>query len=225
MGEIRIGVLGGTFNPVHVGHLHIARAVQRAFSLSRVHFVVACSPPHKRPGDLIPLMHRYAMVSLAVAGENSFLPSLVELEPKQSAYTIDTLGKLARAAGNGTLYFIAGGDSLVEVHSWRDSRRLLESHNFIFVTRPGTGRLELPRLLPPEALRRVRDWRGLGPVALRRRIEAEPGGEGGIYIVDVKAPDISSSRIRELARRGSLPGRTVPAGVRDYIRKLELYGE
>ncbi len=225
MGEIRIGVLGGTFNPVHVGHLHIARAVQRAFSLARVHFVVACSPPHKRSEDLIPLMHRYAMVSLAVAGENLFLPSLVELEPKQSAYTIDTLDKMARTAGSGKLYFIAGGDSLMEVRSWHNSRRLLESYSFIFVIRPGTGKLEFPRLLPPDALRRLRDWRGLGPVALRRRIEAEPEGESGIYIVDVKAPDISSSRIREMARRGSPLGRMVPAGVRDYIRKLELYGE
>ena len=227
LGEIRIGVLGGTFNPVHAGHLHLARAARRAFSLSRVHFVVACAPPHKRPGDLIPLMHRYAMVSLALAGEKEFVPSLVELGPKASGFAIDALGKLARQAGRTgeRLYFIAGGDSLAEVHSWRESRKLLESYDFIFVTRPGTGTLELPRLLPPGVLRKVRDWRGLGPVSLRRRIGAEPGGESRIYIVDAKAPDISSSRIRELVRRGKTPGRMVPAGVREYIRKLELYGE
>ena len=96
MGVVRIGVLGGTFNPVHNGHLHIARNIQEFFALKQVHFVVATTPPHKSLEDLIPFNHRYAMVSLAVAGVSSFIPSLVELEPEASPFSIDTMDKLSQ---------------------------------------------------------------------------------------------------------------------------------
>jgi len=163
-GGLRLGVLGGTFNPVHLGHLHIARSVQRLFSLSEVLFVVAAKPPHKPLDALIPLMHRYAMVSLATAGEASFVPSLVELEPQASSFSVDTMSKLARqvARANGILYFIAGGDSLLEVKSWRKSERLLTAFNFVFVVRPGTGTVDPGKTLPSKAVPRVCDLTGLG---------------------------------------------------------------
>ena len=228
LGGLRLGVLGGSFNPIHFGHMHIARSCQRLFSLSRVHFVVAASPPHKSGEDMIPFMHRYAMVCLATMGRPSFVPSLVELEPPASPFSVDTLGKLAGQVDRrkGILYFIAGEDSLNEVKSWRESETLLTTYNFIFVRRPGTRKEDHRDILPERSLSQVLDLCGLGRVQIRRRIgEEERSGESRIYIVDLNAPDISATEIRILAGAGKSLKSAVPAPVRDYIRKLNLYGE
>jgi nicotinate-nucleotide adenylyltransferase len=226
MKGIRLGVLGGTFNPVHFGHLHIARSVKRLFSLSEVRFVVAATPPHKPLEGVIPLIHRYAMVSLATAGESSFIPSLVELEPQASPFSVDTMSKLARQTSrvHGILYFIAGGDSLLEVKDWRKSEELLTNFNFIFVVRPGTGRVNPEEVLPSQAVPRVCDLTGLGPGGIRRRIAGQDASENRIYIVNVNAPDISATKIRERSGAGKSIHRAVPGPVREYIEKFNLYG-
>ncbi|MBN1569282.1 MAG: nicotinate (nicotinamide) nucleotide adenylyltransferase [Acidobacteria bacterium] len=226
MGIVRIGVLGGTFNPIHLGHLHIARSIQRIFSLSQVHFVVAMTPPHKTPENLISFSHRYAMVSLAVAGIPSFIPSMIELEPQRSSFTIDTMRKLADnpAEGKRNFYFIAGGDSLMEVNSWRRSETLLTSYNFIFVVRPGIDLAEYRAALPKRAVSRVRDLTGLGRVQMQRRLSEENERDARIYIVDAGAPDISATRIRSLLASGKPVHRMVSKTVCEYIRKLRLYG-
>ena len=221
----RIGVLGGTFNPVHFGHLHIANAIKKLFSLAQVHFVVATVPPHKAPEDLIAFTHRYAMVSLATAAIPSFKPSLVELEPEASPYSVDTMDKLARRAfrDNDTLFFIAGGDSLAEVKTWRESERLLNSYSFIFVVRPRTATANPKDVLPGSASALVCDLTGVGPVRARRIIKKQ-SRSNHLYIVDVGAPDVSATRIRQLVSLGKSIHRMVPVPVRDYIRKLHLYG-
>jgi nicotinate-nucleotide adenylyltransferase len=221
----RIGVLGGTFNPIHFGHLHIAERIRKLFSLSRVYFVVATAPPHKAPENLIPFVHRYAMVGLATEGTRSFVPSLIELEPKASSFSVDTMDKLARSVERSSvLYFIAGGDSLTEVQTWRESEKLLTSYNFIFAVRPGTGSINPGNVLPEKASAHVRDLTGLGRESMRR-IVREESDENRIYVVDVGAPDISATQIRRLASmRKSIRG-MVPASVCEYIGKLHLYGE
>lgn len=226
MGVVRIGVLGGTFNPIHNGHLHIARNIQELFALKQVHFVVATTPPHKSLDDLIPFNHRYAMVSLAVAGASSFIPSLVELEPEASPFSIDTMGKLARRMGldRNSLYFIAGADSLLEVKSWQQSERLLNSYNFLFVLRPGIDRILPEDVLPSKVLPRVRNYTGLERVQMLSCIAEEADGESRIYIVDVGAPNISATKIRGLTSSQKSIRRLVPDPVREYIRKLHLYG-
>ncbi len=221
----RIGILGGSFNPIHMGHLHIAAAVQKLFCLSQVHFVVATEPPHKAPGDLIQFPHRYAMVSLATAGMNRFKPSLAELEPVASPYSVDTMEKMSRYARRekGTLYFIAGGDSLAEVRTWKESEKLLSSYNFVFALRPGTDASDPADLLPKKTLNRVLDLRNVGRTKARRIID-EQERSARIFIVDVQAPDISATQIRRLASSGKSVRHLVPAPVSDYIRKLRLYG-
>jgi nicotinate-nucleotide adenylyltransferase len=222
----RIGVLGGSFNPIHLGHMHIAGTIQTLFSLSEVHFVVAAEPPHKVPEDLILFSHRYAMVSLATAETASFLPSLAELEPKASPFSVDTMEKLSHYARRekGVLYFIAGGDSLAEVKTWRESEKLLSTYNFVFAVRPGAGPANPRDVLPEKTVRRVRDLTKVPRIAARRIIN-EPGRSARIYIVDVNAPDISATQIRRLASSGKSILRMVPRPVSDYIRKLRLYGE
>jgi nicotinate-nucleotide adenylyltransferase len=225
VGVVRIGVLGGTFNPIHFGHLYIARNIREIFSLSQVHFVVSTKPPHKST-QLIPFAHRYAMVGLAVSGESSFIPSLMELEPPKSVFSIDTMRKFARSTDQNPWvpYFIAGGDSLLEISSWRQSEKLLNSYNFIFVVRPGTGRIVPGEVLPKEAASRVLDLTGFSRGRMRRRIMEEGTGQNRIFIVDIGAPDISATRIRNLAASKKSIRRMVPESVREYIRKLHLYG-
>ncbi len=227
MEVVRVGVLGGTFNPIHYGHLHIARNIQELFSLSQVFFVVSAVPPHKPLEDLIPFAHRYAMVSLAITGIPSFIPSLIELEPQASPFSVDTMRKVSGCLGRdrSILYFIAGGDSFLEVKSWRESEKLLTSYNFVFVMRSGIEHAAPEDVLPERAVARVRDLTGLRRVQMRRRIAEESAGETRIYLVDIGAPDISATQIRNLASSGRSIRRMVPRPVHEYIRKLHLYGE
>jgi len=227
MGQVGIGVLGGTFNPIHRGHLHIAKSVQSLFALSRVYFVVSCEPPHKSAEDLIPFAHRYAMTSLAVEKEISFIPSMVEMESAISPYTIDTLDKLRLIEERNRLFFIAGVDSLLEIASWRESERLLAEYNIIFVTRPWDEPICAEKCLPADAFLRTRNLTKLNRAQAKKKIAGEPKDENRIYIVDVKAPDISSTKIRAFAaEKGGKRKicRMLPPSVRVYIRKLRLYG-
>ncbi len=226
MGATRLGVLGGTFNPIHLGHLHLAQCATRLFGLDLVYFVVAAAPPHKRLQNLIPLAHRYAMVSLATAGTPSFVPSLIELDPPESPFSIHTLEKFTRLNPGKSIYFLAGGDSLAEVSTWRESGKLLTSYNFVFVTRPGCDSFKTDSVLPAEAIPSVRNLAGLGPRQLRRRIRIEESTPGSkLFIVDVGALDISASQIRRLASCGKGIRFFVPAAVHEYLQKTHLYGE
>jgi nicotinate-nucleotide adenylyltransferase len=157
---------------------------------------------------------------------SSFVPSLVELESEASPFSIDTMGKLARRMGldGGSLFFIAGGDSLLEVKSWQQSERLLNSYNFIFVLRPGTDRIVPEAVLPSKVLPRVRDFAGFERGEMLSCIAKEADGENRIYIVDVEAPNISATQIRGLTSSKKSIRRLVPDPVREYIRKLHLYG-
>jgi nicotinate-nucleotide adenylyltransferase len=224
----RLGVLGGSFNPVHFGHLRIAQRCREIFELSQVLFVVASVPPHKPPQGLIPFAHRYAMVSLATSGHPDFVPSAAELEPPASSYSIDTLRKLEQQFGvrGKDIYFIAGGDSLMEVAGWHKAEDLLQAYNFIFVMRPGFTAPDLARILPRPTLARVTDLRGLTPDRMRRDLAgAVAAPECRIFPCDVEAPDIASSQIRILAGAAETLGHLVPASVHEYILKLHLYGE
>jgi nicotinate-nucleotide adenylyltransferase len=221
-------VFGGTFNPIHLGHLHIANRAQRLFGLSRIYFVVATEPPHKRGGELPPLSHRYAMVSLATAGYPSFVPSLLELEAPASPYTIHTMGKLARQTGNKgkMLYFIAGSDSLNDICSWKDSEELLSSYNFIFAVRPGIRLKNLSACLPKPVQARVYDLTEISPRQISEEVRSRTSASrSSIFIADLGELDISASGIRKLAAGGKSLSHLVSPPVQEYIQKLKLYGE
>jgi nicotinate-nucleotide adenylyltransferase len=224
--EFRVGVLGGTFNPIHLGHLHIAQEIQKLFSLTQVHFVVASAPPHKSLDGLIPFSHRYAMVSLATATNPSFIPSMVELETPSSPFSIDTMEKMESRfrRQKGIIYFIAGRDSLNDVKAWKESEKLLVSYNFIFAGRPGAAEIMYKDALPGRAASRVIDMAGISRRAIMRRL-ADQGRKKRIYIVDVGAPNISATQIRRLASSGKSIRQYVPGPVCEYLNKICLYGE
>ncbi len=226
MSARKLGVLGGTFDPIHLGHLHVAQRTHRLFDLAETHFVVSTSPPHK--SALTALYHRYAMVCLATTAHRGYIPSLVELESPASPFSVHTMSKLAhvRDRVQRKLYFIAGADSLLDVAGWRESRELLSSHSFVFVARPGVSLPEVDTLLPRKVRPNVRDLRGLGPRLLRQRIQTEEKPlRNRIYVIDVAALEVSSSEIRQLVSSGKKVTHMLPPSTHEYIHKLNIYGD
>ena len=154
-----IAIYGGSFDPVHVGHLAVARAAQRRFHLEEIHFVVAGRPPHKLKQEPAPFPHRFAMTALGCSGHNHFVPSLAEAGADFSGrtvhYSIDTVRHFRhRIAHPGDrLFFILGVDSFLEISLWRNYELLLAACDFIVASRPGYHMEPLRLVIPPELLK------------------------------------------------------------------------
>jgi len=213
---LKVGILGGSFDPLHNAHLHLAAAAQLALGLQQVVFVVAPVPPHKNAADLTPAPHRFAMVCRALEAHPNFFASAVELEDPDNPFTVVTLAKLCRKHDwqPEQIFFIAGGDSLKFFSTWRDWQELLAGrYHFVFVRRPG---LEF-------------DLTGLGlPEAIRARFRTAPSPEdlpGTHYWLELNAPDISGTVIRARVAAGEDISGLVPAEVVRHISKYGLYGD
>ncbi len=133
----KIGILGGTFNPVHLGHLLIAQDALETVGLSSVRFIPSATPPHKHVEHLAPAAHRLAMLKLAVRGDDRFAVDDQEIKRGGKSYSVDTVLELKRREPRAEFYFIIGADSLQQLHTWREIDALLEACSFIAVTRPG----------------------------------------------------------------------------------------
>ena len=217
-----LALFGGTFDPVHCGHLAAARAARDRFGLDAVHFVVAGRPPHKSRAPLSPYPHRCAMVALACAGQPRLSLSLAEAGPDFSgsatSYSIDLVrAHRKRLPRSAHLYFLIGADAFLEIGKWRESEALLDSCDFIVVSRPGfrleTLRAALPGgMLAAESMARRAVARG----ALRLR-------RSTVHLITSVHVDVSSTGIRSrLARRLSVRS-LVPRDVEEYICKQALY--
>jgi len=197
-----IGILGGTFNPIHYAHLIIAQEARACFGLDKVLFIPNHVPPHRSDqAELAGDEDRYAMVQLATATNSHFQPSRLELERPGPSYSADTVEELARLHPDSRLAFITGADSLLE-YQWYRFQRLLEMVCcFIVATRPTS---------PVKALE-------------QRILEMEPPGRDKIQILTVPGMDISSTWIRQRIRRGLPIKYLVPEPVEEYIEKRGLY--
>ena len=133
---MKIGVMGGAFNPIHIGHLNAASEVAERVGLDKVYFVVSARPPHKPKDSLIDTKSRYEMVEIACADNDRFLPSHVEIDRPGKSYTIDTMRYYQKKHGR-EVYFIAGHDALIDIAMWKSASILLKTCNFIAVTPPG----------------------------------------------------------------------------------------
>ena len=210
---------GGTFDPVHVGHLEVARGVAQLFEIEKVVFIPAQMAPHKIGRPVTEPLHRYAMLALATQSDPQLSISSFELDDPNRRYTVDTVEHFQRTLGDETeLFFMMGADSWSEITTWREWERLLTMTNHIVVTRPGFEPLTTHVGTIGE---RIVDLRGkLFKAATSRRTP-------NIFFTDVVMKDISATRIRRLAREGRTYELTeiLPAAVLEYIKKYGIYRE
>ncbi len=212
---MRIAIFGGTFDPIHRGHLAVARAAQRKFQLDRIYFVPAGAPPHKRGQRLTALAHRYAMVALATAGEASFVPSLAEAEAAEPSSSVDTLRRFRQGLGRrDRLYFLIGIDAFREIAKWREPAGVLRLAETIVVSRPGFSLADVVRSLPAELRGKAKAVRAGGEIAL-------PGGR--VHLLPGVRRPVAGTEIRAAAARGDELARLVPTAVAEYIEKMHLY--
>ncbi len=212
---MKIGILGGTFDPIHRGHSYVARCVLRMFSLNHVLFMVSKLPPHKEKDDLTSPFHRYAMVVLDLLDDRDLYPSPWELERGTLSYTIETLQYFARRHPGDEYCFISGSDSLHEIHLWKDYGKLLREHCFIFVQRPGIE-VDLDKLGVSASSRGT-----IRAVCEKERPTIRPGQS---FLIAINAPAVSSTSIREMIVSGKQPSADmVSPAVLQYIRRHRLY--
>jgi nicotinate-nucleotide adenylyltransferase len=214
---VNIALFGGTFDPIHAGHLAAARAARRRFRLDKVLFIPTGNPPHKTHNHLTDYARRYAMVSLACTGEPGLIPSAIEAPTADGSphYSIDTVRAVRRRLQRSDhLYFLLGADAFLDLPLWKDFRGLLDSVEFIVVSRPGFDASAIRKVAPPDLL----VSRGLpqraGTIRLRH---------GAIHILrGVDAP-VASRDIRQAVRARQPVTGLVPPLVEEYILKEGLY--
>ncbi|MDH7511437.1 MAG: nicotinate-nucleotide adenylyltransferase [Clostridiales bacterium] len=219
MPEERIGLLGGTFNPIHLGHLRAAEEIEEKFSLAAVLFIPSYIPPHKLTTEIAAPADRLAMVKLAVQGWPRFAASSIEIEARETSYSITTIDKVKRAYQDAWLFFIVGVDAFLEIETWKSYREVLEQCRFIVVSRPGYSLGQAKKVLPGEYRDKILDARGLG------RVGQSSIRKNQIFLVDIQALDISSTEIRRRIRRGEPIKGLVPEAVEEYINNNRLYQE
>ena len=209
--ERRIGLFGGTFNPIHLGHLRGAEEIREAFGLQEVIFIPAADPPHKMTEEIIEAHHRLEMVKRATRKNPQFFTSDAELKRPGKSYSIDTI-RYFREKFKDSLYFILGRDAFVEIETWKDFQSLFSFCNFIIMVRPGVIQASL---LPA----------GLAP-AFRydQGVSGWIHGSGNIiFFKEINFLDISSTKVRELVEKGASIKYLVPPEVEAYIEKHGLY--
>jgi nicotinate-nucleotide adenylyltransferase len=213
------GLFGGTFDPIHIGHLRCASEMQEIFGLNRIIFVPAARPPHKLNAAITPFYHREQMIRLAIEGNPAFSFSDVENRRETTSYSVETVEYVLDKyrLENLELYFICGQDAFHAIRTWREWERLLLLCNFAVMTRPGYDHRCLEETLGPEfAARFTYDE--------ARQCFCGPTGHT-ISFREVTFLDIASSNIRKRTREGTEIRYLVPEEVRHYILKNALYCE
>lgn len=212
-----VALFGGTFDPIHTGHIAVAQAAVRRFHLDAIHFIPSARPPHKSKQALAPFVHRYAMVALACSDHPGFLPSLAEA-PVDSAtphvfYSIDTVRKYRREHPNDHVYFIVGADQFLEIPTWKNYEALLDACDFIIASRPGFRLDALRLVIPPENLGRT-SAHDAQKIVLRK---------SAVFLLTTVSSHVSSTEVRQQLERGQSIHGLVPARVEEYILGQAMY--
>ncbi len=199
---MRTGIMGGTFNPVHNGHMFMAQEAIKHLGLDYVMLIPTGSPPHKSDETLLPAFERYEMCLLAASGYDDVVVSSMEIEREGTTYTIDTLNDLeARLGGQNKIYFIIGGDTVYQLETWKDYERVFKKCSFAVFAREGFNREEMPQKIDH----------------LKNMYGAD------MELVSGTPPDISSSSIRNRISEGKPVSGLVPRLVEEYISRHKCY--
>jgi nicotinate-nucleotide adenylyltransferase len=212
---LKLGIFGGTLNPMHFGHLRAAEEAREAFSLDKVVFVPAAIPPFKKP-EVEPPYHRMEMARIAIEGNPYFELSDIEVRRGGVSYSIDTVEELKKGLPDAEVYFILGVDAFLDIDSWKDYRRFLSLCSFIIVTRPGYEKRSLADSLPLEV-------RGDFCYDSAKGCYVHSSGHC-LQFLEVTLLDISSTEIRKRLKAGKSVKYLLPGKVEEYIKKHGLYG-
>ena len=212
---LRIGIFGGTFNPIHLGHLRSAEEVREGQGLDRILFIPSATPPHKRGAGVVPAAHRLAMVRLAIRGNPCFRVSTIEIDRGGRSFSVDTLRALRQRLPTARFAFIMGLDTFGEIATWKDYRAIFTLCDLIVTSRPPHVKAPLRRALPVAARAEFCYQHGTGTLEHRT-------GHRVIYqrLSDL---DISASSIRDRLSGGRSIRYLVPASVQRYIARHHLY--
>jgi nicotinate-nucleotide adenylyltransferase len=214
---MRLGLLGGTFNPIHQGHVRAAQAVLRTFELDKVYFIPAFIPPHKSSQEIVSPEHRLKMVELAVESFPDFIASSVEIEAGGKSYSINTLEKFQQMFPGSKIYFILGIDAFLEIDTWKDYERLLEKCHFIVMSRPGYDLNDAKCILQGRFRKKIID------IGRYLKLDQTEKDKFNIMLYFFEGVDVSSTEVRERVKeRKSIKG-LVPERVESYIKKNNLY--
>ena len=221
---MNIGLFGGSFDPIHRGHLALARTAAERFSLRQILFVPASLPPHKQRHQVTPFVHRYAMIALATQAEKAWFPSLLEAPDGNNTranYTIDTVRRVKHSLKRSDrLYFLIGIDAFRDIAKWREAQALLEECEFVVASRPGYSLKAVADSLP-EPLR--------PPESVTKPFHKQPAvGDlvlSGVtlHLLEDVQQNISATAIRAAVAKGKPLGRWLDPRVAEYIRKVGLY--
>lgn len=213
---LKLGLMGGTFNPIHLGHLRAAEEIAGLLGLDRVVFVPSGRPPHKDQSPVIPFAHRLEMVGLATAGRPGFFVSDVEGRRDGPSYTVETLRFFHQRYGpNVELFFITGLDAFLEIHTWKNFLKLFDLAGFVVMSRSGSAPGRLGSFLKEKISSKYAWDSGLRAFTRTRKPP--------VYFRRVSRLDISSTRIRACLSRGESIRYLVPEQVREYIYGNGLY--
>jgi nicotinate-nucleotide adenylyltransferase len=213
-GATRLGVLGGTFDPVHNGHVEVAIAARRVLGLARVVLLPSRIPPHRAAQPAATAFHRFAMTAMAVSGVDGLEASDLELSAPGTSYTSSTLERLHESGLQpAQIFFITGADAFAEIATWHRYPEVLDMAHFVVVSRPGHEASALPALLPSLASRmHIRPERA-------QRVEGKPA----VFLIDWKTPVVSSTEIRRRIRNGDALTGLAPPAVEQHIIQHRLY--
>ncbi len=212
MGGRKVGLFGGTFNPIHLGHLRGAEEIRDLFQLEEVIFVPSSIPPHKPTAKVVEANHRLEMVRIAVSGNPCFSVSDIEVTRTGKSYSVETI-KYFQEKGRDAFYFILGSDAFGEIETWREFKNLFSLCNFIVMTRPGSQEktLSLPRSIAP-------DFRYVPEEDAWLHVSGQM-----LYFKEISFLDISSTKIRKLIEKERSFRYLVPPEIETYIGKHLLY--
>ena len=207
-----IGIFGGTFDPIHMGHLRVAEEIREIFSLDKIYFVPGGAPPHKRSRKITVAEERLRMVKAALKGNRFFQASEIETKRSGPSYTIDTLKAFKKRFDE--LYFIIGIDAFSQIDTWHLYRELFYHTNFIVMTRPSGKKQTILEMLPADVRKEIR--KGNDAMCVHRSGRK-------IYLHDITQIDISSTKIKELLKKHRSIRYLVPASVEKIITERGLY--
>jgi nicotinate-nucleotide adenylyltransferase len=214
----RIGLLGGTFDPIHNGHIELAEAALRLAALDVVYFVTSFDPPHKDRKSLANFADRHAMVALAVINKPQLVPSSMEYSRSGKSYAVDTVRQLKQDLGTTSrIFFLIGIDAFVEITGWKEHSAFPELCSFIIFSRPGFPQSALVEKLPDSFRKKL--------VPISKESKFLGCDQNCFYLVENFSSSISSTEVRNEVHSGKSITAWVPSAVAEYIQKTKLYSD